>query len=115
MPYPTAWFDAVISNSIVHHIAQPRQVLAEMLRVLHPGGLLFVRDLLRPKNVETLEQIVVAYAGDENAHQQQMFRDSLHAALTLDEIRGLLSDLNVPPARAEQTTDRHWTVVGQPV
>jgi SAM-dependent methyltransferase len=115
MPYPTAWYDAVISNSIVHHIPRPGQVLAEMLRVLYTGGLLFVRDLVRPDNVETLDQIVQAYAGDENAHQQQMFRDSLHAALTLDEIRGLLSDLNVSPAWAQQTTDRHWTVVGQPV
>ena len=115
MPYPAESFGAVVSNSIVHHIPKPREVMAEMLRVLYPGGLLFVRDLLRPDDVETLEQIVQAYTGSENAHQQQMFRDSLHAALTMDEIRSLLSDLNVSPAWAQQTTDRHWTVIGQPV
>ena len=115
MPYPAESFGAVVSNSIVHHIPKPREVMAEMLRVLYPGGLLFVRDLLRPDDVETLEQIVQAYTGSENAHQHQMFRDSLHAALTMDEIRSLLSDLNVSPAWAQQTTDRHWTVIGQPV
>ena len=40
-------FGAVMSNSIVHHIPEPASVLAEMVRVAAPGGLLFVRDLLR--------------------------------------------------------------------
>lgn len=112
MPCADASFDVVISNSIVHHIPEPIKVLAEMLRVLCPGGLLFVRDLLRPADAETVEQIVQAYAGEENPHQQKMFRESLHAALTLEDIRGLLSELNVPPNWAKQTTDRHWTIGG---
>lgn len=112
MPFPDASFDAVISNSIVHHIPRPRDVLAEMLRVLRSGGLLFVRDLLRPDDEETLERIVAAYAGRENAHQRQMFRDSLHAALTLEEVRRLLSELNLPADWVRQTSDRHWTVAG---
>lgn len=48
MPYPSGSFGAVISNSIVHHIPEPITVLAEMVRVVAPGGVLFVRDLLRP-------------------------------------------------------------------
>lgn len=112
MPFTDASFDAVISNSIVHHIPEPIKVLAEMLRLLRPGGLLFVRDLMRPPDAETVEQIVQSYAGNENPHQQKMFRESLHAALTLEEIRGLLLDLHVPPNWAEQTTDRHWTISG---
>src|SRR5262245_22311644 len=41
-------FGAVVSNSIVHHVPEPMVVLSELVRVLAPGGLLFVRDLLRP-------------------------------------------------------------------
>ena len=112
LAYSDGTYDVVMSNSIVHHIPEPLNVLAQMLRLLRPGVLLFVRDLLRPTDVETVEQIVQTYAGEENPHQQKMFRDSLHAALTLDEIRGLLSDLNFPPDWAEQTSDRHWTISG---
>ena len=32
-------FDAVISNSIIHHIPEPHQCIAEMVRVCKPGGL----------------------------------------------------------------------------
>jgi ubiquinone/menaquinone biosynthesis C-methylase UbiE len=115
LAYPDGTYDVVMSNSIVHHIPEPLRVLAQMLRLIRPGGLLFVRDLLRPPDAETVEQIVQTYAGEENPHQQKMFRESLHAALTLEEIRGLLSKLNVPPSWAEQTTDRHWTISGHSV
>jgi ubiquinone/menaquinone biosynthesis C-methylase UbiE len=109
LPYESGAYAGVISNSIVHHIPVPRQVLAEMVRVLAPAGVLFVRDLLRPDDETTLRQIVQAYAGDANAHQQQMFADSLHAALTLDEVRELVAGLGFDPAGVRQTSDRHWT------
>ncbi len=41
-------FDMVISNSLVHHIPEPREFLAEVKRVLKPGGGLFIKDLHRP-------------------------------------------------------------------
>jgi ubiquinone/menaquinone biosynthesis C-methylase UbiE len=108
--YPDGSFDVVFSNSIVHHIPEPLAALVEMVRVLCSGGLLFVRDLLRPCDAETVETLVSTYAGDENSHQQQMFRESLHAALTLSEVRELLVSLGNSADCAEQTTDRHWTI-----
>lgn len=103
-------FDVVMSNSIVHHIPEPRRVLAELWRILKPGGLLFVRDLMRPCDQVTLDQIVETYAGTANHHQQQMFRESLHAALTVDEVRGLLAQVGIPSSSVQATTDRHWTI-----
>jgi ubiquinone/menaquinone biosynthesis C-methylase UbiE len=99
----------VVSNSIVHHIPEPAGVLAEMVRVAAAGGLLFVRDLLRPSDETTLRRLVATYAGDANQHQQQMLADSLHAALTLEEIRQLVGALSFDTATVRQTTDRHWT------
>jgi ubiquinone/menaquinone biosynthesis C-methylase UbiE len=109
LPWPNNTFAAVLSNSIVHHIPRPEMVLAEMVRVLIPGGTLFIRDLLRPNDDATVRHLVQTYAGDANAHQQKMFDDSLRAALTLDEIREMVQRLCFDPATVKQTTDRHWT------
>ena len=56
---------------------------------------------------------MTTYAGDANAHQQKMFADSLHAALSLDEIRRLVSTLGFDFADVQQTTDRHWTWISR--
>ena len=109
MPYHDGAFGAVISNSIVHHIPEPQRVLREMLRVTRPGGWLFIRDLLRPSDDQQVRHLVRTYAGDANAHQRQMFEDSLRAALTLAEIQELVSELGFPAKTVKQTTDRHWT------
>jgi ubiquinone/menaquinone biosynthesis C-methylase UbiE len=109
MPFPDESFGALISNSIVHHIPSPRSVLIEMKRVVKPGGWLFVRDLLRPNDDASVLHLVRTYAGEANRHQQQMFEDSLRAALTLEEIRELVSELGFSPESVRQTTDRHWT------
>ncbi|HLJ10946.1 MAG TPA: class I SAM-dependent methyltransferase [Planctomycetaceae bacterium] len=113
LPYADGSFDAAISNSILHHIPEPRDAFLEMVRVLRPGGVLFVRDLLRPPDLGALEQIVAAYAGEANDHQRQMFRDSLHAALTLEEVGELLAAASLPADWAKQTSDRHWTIAGR--
>ena len=49
LPYPDDTFDGVFSNSILHHIPEPVQLLAEAWRLLKPGGTLLIRDLYRPK------------------------------------------------------------------
>src|SRR5437660_4805492 len=53
-PFPNGAFAGVISNSIVHHIPEPGDVLAEMVRLVRAGGVLFVRDLLRPADEAAL-------------------------------------------------------------
>ncbi len=106
-------FDAVISNSIIHHIPRPLECLREAVRVTRPGGMLFFRDLLRPANEQQLKDLVATYSGTENAHAQQMFSESLHAALSLDEIRDLTGQLGFSPETVCQTSDRHWTWTGR--
>lgn len=113
LPFDEGAFDVVISNSIIHHVPEPGTVLGEMKRMLRSSGVLFVRDLLRPPNLGTLDELVQTYAGHENAHSQQMFRDSLHAALTLEEVRELLARHSMPIEWVRQTTDRHWTIAGR--
>ncbi len=108
---PDDSFDVVMSNSIIHHIPQPAVVFAECWRILRPGGVFFVRDLHRPADADEWDKIVETYAGTANAHQRQLFRDSLRAALTVDEVRALVAPLGIAPASVHMTSDRHWTLV----
>lgn len=103
-------FDAVMSNSIIHHIPKPLSVLRECWRIVKNGGLLFVRDLARPADDVTLNRLVKTYAGTANEHGQQMFRDSLHAALTVDEVVELAASLGISRDAVRMTSDRHWTL-----
>jgi ubiquinone/menaquinone biosynthesis C-methylase UbiE len=109
LPFANGSFAAVMSNSIVHHIPEPDAVLIEMVRVLRPGGRIFVRDLLRPADTDTLGRLVNQYAAGANDHQRAMFVDSLRAALTLAEIRLLVAGLGMNPDNVQATSDRHWT------
>ena len=69
----------------------------------------FFRDLLRPESGEEVAHLVSTYAGDENEHQRQMFDDSLRAALSLSEVRAMVSSLGFEAETVQATSDRHWT------
>ena len=109
LDYATASFAAVVSNSIIHHIPEPFDCLAEMVRVCGSGGRLFVRDLFRPNTLEELQHLVETYAGSANAHQRQLFSQSLHAALTLEEVQALVGRIGFAKECVQRTSDRHWT------
>jgi ubiquinone/menaquinone biosynthesis C-methylase UbiE len=109
IPYPDGQFEAVISNSIVHHIADPSAALAEMVRIVAPGGTLFVRDLCRPRDEPALAGLVASYAGEESESARALFATSLRAALTLDEMQALVAECNLPAVGVEVSSDRHWT------
>lgn len=109
LTFPEEMFDLVMSNSIIHHIPDPEPVVAEITRVLRPGGHVFIRDLLRPDDEETCQHLVETYTGQSNAHQQEMFCNSLRAALTLEEIRQMVRKQGWAPETVQQTSDRHWT------
>jgi ubiquinone/menaquinone biosynthesis C-methylase UbiE len=113
-------FDAVISNSLVHHVADVARALREMHRLVRPGGVLFVRDLARPENVDEVLRIVDRYAplGDSAdsivgavvQRQRKLFEASLHAALTPDEVIESVVPLGIPRDAVRLTSDRHWTL-----
>ncbi|MDJ0852196.1 MAG: class I SAM-dependent methyltransferase [Myxococcota bacterium] len=106
LPWRDGAFDAVFSNTILHHIPDPAPFLAEAARVLRPGGALLVRDLLRPASVDALDELVERHAADDTPVQRALFRASLHAALTPDELRSLAARLGLD-AEVVIDSDRH--------
>jgi ubiquinone/menaquinone biosynthesis C-methylase UbiE len=104
-------FSTVMSNSIIHHIPEPRLALAEMWRALAPGGLLFVRDLARPEDDRTVLRLVETYTKNESTRQQALFEASLRAALSLEEARLMAGSLGIPEKAVQMTSDRHYTIV----
>lgn len=108
-----AVFPIVASNSILHHIAVPRDVIAQAVEVTMPEGLLFHRDLARPADEASLESLAVMYASGSNPYQAKLFADSLRAALTLEEMRALVAEFDFDPNTVQMTSDRHWTWVAR--
>ena len=109
LPFPDGRFEAVISNTILHHIPDPAPAMAEMARLVADGGTLFVRDLARPDDAEAIEAMVNKYTVGEPLSAKAMFRDSLYAGLTLDEVRGMIASLGLDPEGVQMSSDRHWT------
>ena len=109
MHYPDESFDQVISNSIIHHIPNPVECFKEMIRVTKKDGLLFIRDLLRPDSIAELQNIVNLHAGDATPKQKQLFTDSLHASLSLTEVREMVKLFGFEAFTVIQSSNRHWT------
>jgi hypothetical protein len=99
-----------MSNSLVHHLPSCESFFAEALRVLRPGGLLLVRDLCRPESDAEVEQFVALYTDGETEYSKQLFRQSLHAALTLSELQQIVEPLGIPGDAVQMSSDRHWTL-----
>ena len=99
----------ITSNSLIHHIPDPRAVFQEIARIARPNAPILIRDLVRPENEKALEHLVEAHATPWSPLQRTLFADSLHAALTLAEVREMLDQCGLADAKVTQITDRHWS------
>jgi SAM-dependent methyltransferase len=59
LPFDSASFDAVVAVQIIHHarVAQIRSLVAEIDRVLRPGGLVFVTVPMLRNQAKSFEEI----------------------------------------------------------
>jgi SAM-dependent methyltransferase len=58
LPFGDAAFDAVLADGVLHHTARPRRAFEEAVRVLRPGGLLFVRVYRAEATYPTLYRMI---------------------------------------------------------
>jgi ubiquinone/menaquinone biosynthesis C-methylase UbiE len=103
-------FDAVFSNTILHHFGDPRPFLREAARVLCPGGALLIRDLYRPDSDAAADRLVAAHAAGAGPVGQALLRASLCAAFTPAELRALADECGLAGAELVIDTDRHMSL-----
>ena len=106
---PDAKFDLVMCNSTAHHIPDPVTLFREIARVVKPDGAILIRDLIRPLSEDEAWSTVKRVAAGEQAHQQQLFFDSLCAALSLSEVERMVRDAGLTRMRVARVSDRHWS------
>ncbi len=112
VPFPPRNFDALISNSLLHHLPDPDVFWQEILRLGRPGAPVFVMDLSRPESPERAREIVETRAAKEDPILKHDFFQSLLAAWTAEEVRAQFPPrLHTLDCRI--VSDRHWLVSGR--
>jgi len=92
LPFDTGSFDLVTSARTLHHTTRPGLVVAEMARVLRPGGTMLVLDQVAPDDPETAAAL----------NRFEVARDaSTSRVLTDEELRGLFAASGLELVRFE--------------
>ncbi|HLC42872.1 MAG TPA: class I SAM-dependent methyltransferase [Methylomirabilota bacterium] len=112
LPLPPHSFDAVISNSLLHHLPGPSVFWKEVMRLAKPGAAVLIMDLFRFDSPEEAKAYVERVAATEAPILKEDFYNSLLAAFTPEEVRAQLAkDLSGLECRV--ISDRHWLVSGR--
>jgi 2-polyprenyl-3-methyl-5-hydroxy-6-metoxy-1,4-benzoquinol methylase len=104
--------DAVVSNSLLHHVPNPLQFWYRLRQLVKPGSPVLVMDLFRPDSPEEAQAIVNRYAAKEPEILRRDFYNSLLAAFTEDEVAAQLAEMNLSRLIVDVLDDRHWVVSG---
>ncbi len=110
---PQSNYDAVISNSLLHHLHDPAVLWRAVRDVAGPGAPVLVMDLVRPADTAALDALVKRYAAGVPAVLRRDFTASLHAAFLPGEVRDQLREAGLAGWTVEQVSDRHLLVAGR--
>ncbi|HXQ27005.1 MAG TPA: class I SAM-dependent methyltransferase [Candidatus Acidoferrales bacterium] len=89
LEFPEKSFDFVMCNSVLHHLAEPQKLLAEITRMVKPTGAILLRDLRRPGRLKVALHIRW-HGRNYSGEMFRIFRDSVRAAYTVPELQRLL-------------------------
>ncbi|BAO43307.1 class I SAM-dependent methyltransferase [Thiolapillus brandeum] len=112
-PEPAREYQAVVSNSLLHHLNDPLDLWRSIDGCILPGGQVLVMDLLRPETPEQALDLVKEYAADAPEVLRRDFHASLHAAYTLEEVTEQLQTSGLGFLEATRVSDRHLAVRGR--
>jgi ubiquinone/menaquinone biosynthesis C-methylase UbiE len=110
---PAASFDALISNSLLHHLPQARVLWQSVIQLAAPGAAILIMDLMRPDNETDAQSLVDTYSGDAPEVLREDFYNSLLAAYTPGEISEQLLSAGLDKLEVGIPSDRHWIVHGR--
>ncbi len=108
-----ASYGAVISNSLLHHLAEPHDLWTTVARCAGLRAAVVVMDLIRPHDEAAIDRLIESYAADAPEVLRQDFRASLRAAYTVEEVAAQIEAIGFSQLMPEQVSDRHWAVAGR--
>lgn len=110
---PACAWDALVSNSLLHHLPNPQALWESIVQLGAPGAAVQVMDLLRPDSEGQAERLVDQYAADAPEILREDFYNSLLAAYTPEEVSHQLIRTGLDRLKIETASDRHWVVSGR--
>ena len=110
---PLSKYDAVISNSLLHHLKDPQILWQTVEQVANLGAPIFVMDLMRPQSEDQARKLIQTYAAYESDILKEDFYNSLVAAYRLNEIRAQLQQAEMNSLKVRLVSDRHFIVYGR--
>lgn len=109
---PQQLYHLIISNSLLHHLHDPYVLWETIQRHAKPFAKVFVMDLFRPVDEQTIQFLSDEYVANEPGILKQDFEKSLRAAYTSNEVRTQLKDMGLSNLDVEEVSDRHMIIYG---
>ncbi|MDP1680267.1 MAG: class I SAM-dependent methyltransferase [Burkholderiales bacterium] len=106
-------FDAVISNSLLHHLSAPDVLWQTIQHAAKPGAPVCVMDLLRPHSREEATRLLALHAAGAPEILRRDFFNSLLAAYEIEEVRAQLRAAALPQLQVKPVSDRHMLIFGR--
>lgn len=113
LPLPDGGAAAVISNSLLHHLPDPRALWREVARLGAPGAPVLVMDLFRPVSELAARRIVEEAGCSDDPLLVRDFYNSLLAAFTPQEVRAQLRQSGLADLESATVSERHLLVWGR--
>lgn len=109
---PQRGYAAIVSNSLLHHLADPAVLWRTVRTAGRSGTLVFVMDLLRPAGPREAASLVERHAATEPEILRRDFHASLCAAYRIGEVRDQLVAAGLDGFSVRAVSDRHLAVSG---
>lgn len=109
---PFSRYDAVVSNSLLHHLPDPQVLWDSVRHHSGAGARVLVMDLFRPADPGAAESLVERYAADAPPVLRRDFFNSLCAAFAPDEIAAQLTEARLGHFTVHVASDRHVAISG---
>lgn len=109
---PAGSCDAVVSNSLLHHLPEPAVLWQTVRRVAVDGAAVLIMDLIRPPSAAAARVLVERYTADEPEVLRTDFYNSLLAAFRPEEVVDQITAAGLTELQVDVVSDRHLAVSG---
>lgn len=109
---PQQYYHALISNSLLHHLHNPFVLWETIQQHAKPFAHIFVMDLIRPIDEQTVKFLSNEYIVNEPDILKQDFENSLRAAFTAKEVRQQLDEMGLTNLKVKRISELHMIIYG---